>query len=69
MYVCVCACVYVSEHDNVSTVHSIELKIRMHITGHCRTNPIDFDEHLMNSFLTRLKKELLYIMAYGVETF
>ena len=42
MYVCVYVCMYVSEHDSVSTVDSIELKFGMYITGHRRTNPIDF---------------------------
>ena len=40
---CVCAyvCVYVSEHDSIYMVHSIQLKFGMHIKGHRRTNPYD----------------------------
>ena len=49
--------------------HSIELKFGMYITGHRRTNPIDFGEYRMNSFLQEYKKEFLYITAYGVKFF
>ena len=54
MYVCVCvyACVYVSEHDSVQTVRSNEFTFGMYITGHRRTNPIDFGEYRMNRFFT-----------------
>ena len=31
-------------------MHSIELKFCMYITGHRRTNPIDFGEYWINSF-------------------
>ena len=38
MCVCVCVCmhvpVYVSEHDSIQTVHSIDFKFGMYITGH-----------------------------------
>ena len=40
-----CVCVYVSEHDSVYTVHSIELKFGMYIAGRRQTNTIDFDEY------------------------
>ena len=60
---------YVCEHASVWTVHSIELKIGMHITSHRRTNPIDFDECRMNIFLQEYKKEFSYITAYGVKIF
>ena len=58
VYVCVyvCVCMYVSEHDSVWTVHSIEFKFGMYITGHRRTNPTDFDEYRVNAFLQEYKK-------------
>ena len=49
-------CVYVSEHDSVQTMHAIEFKFGMYITGHHRTNSIDFGEYLMNSFSTGVQK-------------
>ena len=42
--VCGCVRLYVSEGDRIQTVHSAELKFSVHITGHGRTNPIDFGE-------------------------
>ena len=48
-------------------VHSIENKFGMYITGHRRTNPIDFGEYRMNIFLQEHKKEFLYIAAYEVK--
>ena len=39
----------------------------MYITGHRRTNPIDFGEYRMNSFFTGAQKEFLYIAAYEVK--
>ena len=71
MYVCVCACVcvYVSEQDSVKTVHLIELKFREYITRYRRTNPIDFGECQMHSFLQECKKEFLYLTTYGVKLF
>ena len=63
-------CVYVSEHDRVWTVHSVELKLGVYITGHRRTNPIDFGEYRMKSFfLQECKKKFWYITAYGVKFF
>ena len=50
-------------------VHSIELKLGKYITGHSRTNPIDFGEYRMNSFFTEVQKIFLYITAYGVKLF
>ena len=66
---CMYACVYVSEHDIVWTVHSIELKFGIDITGHRQTNPIDFGEYRMNRFLQECKKVFLYVTAYGVKFF
>ena len=34
-----------NEHDGVYTVHSIEFKFDIHITGYRRTNTIDFGEN------------------------
>ena len=56
MYVCMYVCVDVSENDSVLTVHSIDLKFDVYITGYCRTNPIDFGECRMHRFLRSTKK-------------
>ena len=50
-------------------VNSIELKFGMYITGQSRTNPIDFGECRMYSFLQEYKKEFLYITSYEVKFF
>ena len=63
---CVCVCVYVIEHDSVKIVHSIELKFSKSITGHRRTNPIDFAEYRMNSFFTGVQKRILIHPAKNV---
>ena len=55
MYVCM----YVSEYNSVKTIHSIEFKFGMYITGHRWTNPIDFGEYWMNSFFTGVQKRIL----------
>ena len=43
----------------MQTVNSIELKFDMYITGHRRTNPINFGEYRMNSFFTDVQKRTL----------
>ena len=55
--------------SSVQMVHSIELKLGMHIIGHSQTNPIDFREGRMHIFLQECKKEFYYIMTYGVKFF
>ena len=50
-------------------MHSIEFKFGVYITGHRRTNPIDFGENRMNSFLQEYKKEFLYNTAYEINFF
>ena len=50
--------------SSIQTMHSIELKFGMHITGHRRMNPIDFGEYRMNSFFTGVQKRIL--IHYGV---
>ena len=45
-------------------MHSIEFKFGMYITGHRRTNPIDFGEHRTNSFFTGVQKRIL--IHYGL---
>ena len=48
--------VYVSEHDSILTVHQIELKYGMYITGYRRTNFIDFGEYRMIFFYRSARK-------------
>ena len=50
--------------SSIQIVHSIELKFGMYITGHRRTNPINFGEYPMNRFFTGVKKKIL--MYYGL---
>ena len=63
MFVCVYVFLYVSECDSAETVRLIELKLGMHVTGHRRTNPIDFCKCRLNSFffffLTGVKGKIL----------
>ena len=40
-------------------VHSFELKFNMHITGHRRTNSLDFGERRKYSFLQEYKKNVM----------
>ena len=44
-------------------MHSIELKFGTHIIGHHR---MKFCEFRIYSFLQEFKKELLYILVYGI---
>ena len=60
MYVCLRK----SKHDSVEGVHSIQLKFDMNITGHRRTNPMDFAECRMHNFFTGVKKK--YLMYYAI---
>ena len=48
--------------SSIQAVHSIELKSGMHITGHCRTNPIDFGKCRMHSFFYRSTKKISYTL-------
>ena len=49
-------------------VHSIVLKLGIHIIGHRPTYCVEFDEFRINSFfLQEDKKEFLYITDYGVK--
>ena len=67
--VCIYVCMSISEHDSVKTGHSIELTLRMYITGHRRTNSIDFNKCRMYIYiyiLQECKKEFSYITAYSV---
>ena len=52
--------------SSIQTVHSIKsiLKFGMYITGHRRTNPIDFGKYPMNSFFTGAQKRIL--IHYGL---
>ena len=43
-------------------VNSIEFKFGMYITGHRRTNPIDFGEYRMNSSFTGVEKKNYYTL-------
>ena len=45
-----CVCVYKSEQDSALTVHSFEFKFDMYVTGHRRTNFINFGECFIHSF-------------------
>ena len=56
---CVHMCVYVSEHDSVQTVHSIEFKFGMNITVHRRTNHFKFGDSGMIVFFTGVQKRIL----------
>ena len=40
-------------------MYLIEFKFGMHITGHRRTNPIDFGEYRINSYFTGVQKKTL----------
>ena len=54
----------------IQRVYSVEFKFGMYITGHHRTNPIDFRKYRTHTFfLQKFKKEFLYITAYGVKFF
>ena len=50
-------------------MHSIEFKFGMYITGHRRTNPVDFGEFRLNSVFIGVEKLFLYITAYGAKYF
>ena len=50
------------ECSSIQMVHSNELKFGMYITGHRRTNPIDFGEYRMNSFFYRSTKKDSYTL-------
>ena len=52
MYVCV----HVSEHYSAKTVHSIELRFGMYITGHRFTYCVDFNEFKIKFFYRRPKR-------------
>ena len=54
---------------SIHTVHSIEFKFVMYIIGHRLTHCVDFGEFSFNSIFTGVRKEFLYITAYGVKSF
>ena len=74
--------VYVREHDNAWTVHSIEIKFGMYIIGKIynihtsyipRKKIIEFEAAKMYSvsfvFLQEYKKEIFYMTTYGLKLF
>ena len=62
MHAYMCVRVYVSEHDSVKMVHSIEFKFSMYVIGHRRTNRIDFGEYRMNTYFYRSTKMNFYTL-------